>query len=189
MVNRYKQIIEQITIYKPKTIIEIGTWNGKRATLMAQEALKHQKQVHYTGFDLFEEATKETDAEEYNVKKNFTLEIVTAVLDRVVKQNEGFSFELVRGNTRETLKGPRIADFVFIDGGHSIQTIQSDYEALKNSLVILFDDYYEGGPNTTLFGCNKIVQDLDHSLLPVKDPVKGGGYVGIAMVIKENDDV
>ena len=55
--NRYKQLADLIRAYKPKTILETGTWNGGRAIEMALASFKHQDSVHYIGFDLFEDAT------------------------------------------------------------------------------------------------------------------------------------
>ena len=64
-----------------------------------------------------------------------------AVGDTIREACPTAAITLVRGNTRETLK-PISADFVYIDGGHSIETIQGDYDALKSSPVIVFDDFY-----------------------------------------------
>ena len=53
---------------KPRHVIEIGTWSGKRA--MEFMAVSD---CYYTGFDLFEEATKDTDKKEFNVKPHHSL--------------------------------------------------------------------------------------------------------------------
>lgn len=178
---RYNQLIPIIEKNKPKTIVEVGTWNGERAIMMATEALKHQDMVNYTGFDLFEQATDETDARELNVKKHHTWKEVHARLTEFKNQNDGFEFDLWPGDTRQTLKEVRWAitpDFVFIDGGHSIETIQNDYDALKHAKVVVIDDFYSDGPDVMKFGCNILVDKVkDHVVLPQGDPVKGGGTV------------
>ena len=172
--GRYSQINALIAKIKPKTIAEIGTWNGYRAIEMAKEALKHQDSVTYYGYDLFENADDHTDAEEKNVKPHYTKALVSKFLDNFKRQYPGFDYVLTAGNTRETLK-PMAVDFAFIDGGHSIETISRDYEALKSSKFILFDDYYEGGIDVAQYGCNKIIEKLKHTILPIGDPVAGGG--------------
>ena len=184
MMSRYNQLLDIVAEVQPKTIIEIGTWNGVRACEMAQVALKYRYDVHYFGFDLFEDADDKTDAEEFNVKTHNTHESVAARLAQVQRQLPGFKFTLIKGNTRETLKvGDFCADLVFIDGGHSVDTIRSDYEAVKASPCIVFDDYYQGGPDTSLYGANQIVDALDGAeVLPSADPVAGGGTVAIAVV-------
>jgi precorrin-6B methylase 2 len=48
---------------------------------------------------------------------------------------------LIRGNTKQTLTEPKVFDFVYIDGGHSYDTVIHDYSMVKDSTVIVFDDY------------------------------------------------
>ena len=83
-------------------------------------------------FDLFEEATAETDAEEFNVKKHFTEkqvnEKLTAFANSIneAEDDKQFTFCLIKGNTRQTLviisnsdacNSRNIKpDFAFIDG-------------------------------------------------------------------------
>lgn len=179
--GRYAQINGLIAKIKPTTIAEIGTWNGYRAIEMAKEALKHQQRVTYYGFDLFEYANEQTDAEEKNVKPHYTKELVAKFLEDFKRSYPGFDYVLTAGNTRETLKSMAV-DFAFIDGGHSVETIRGDYEALKNSKFILFDDYYEGGIDVELYGCNRVIEKLKHTILPVGDPVAGGGITKFVVV-------
>jgi predicted O-methyltransferase YrrM len=189
--NRYAELLKYIRRIQPNTIIEVGTWNGERAMAMAKEALKHRPFVSYLGYSLFEEATPETDAEEFNVKTNYSLAEVKATLNEFAERTPGFRFQLVRGNTRETLaKNPQIADFAFIDGGHSVETIDSDYEALKGCGFIVLDDYYTDYKNVidiSKVGCNMLIDRLmrEHkrvSIVPPRDKVRGGGFVQLAVV-------
>lgn len=150
--SRYKELIELVRDLRPFHIIEIGTWNGQRAAQMMGVS-----NAFYTGFDLFEEATQETNKAEMNVKA------ASSMLD-VAKSIEsaGFTrFALIRGNTRETLPAyfqgnPERFDFAFIDGGHSEETILSDFKLIYENIdpggTIVLDDYYE--PALEGFGCN-----------------------------------
>lgn len=190
--SRYNQLFPIIDKHKPQTIVEVGTWNGLRALAMVSAALKHSDKVHYTGFDLFEDADDGTDKEELNVKAHHTVAEVQSLLEGFAKENPGFSFQLIKGNTRDTLsknvagiqnKGQNI-DLVFLDGGHSIETIRGDYEALKNAKIIVFDDYYvpeNGHPDITKYGCNQIAEELSTLILPDGDPVSGGGHTRMAV--------
>ena len=178
---RYSQLAQAVIEKQPKAILEIGTWNGGRAF----ELLSLAPGAKYFGFDLFEEATPQTDREEMNVKAHFYKDIVERRL-----KSAGFDVFLYKGNTRETLKDfDEPVDFVWLDGGHSVETIRSDWENVKRCLapgaVVYFDDYYTGPIDTTRFGCNEIVKDLKHEVLPDKDPVKGGGWVQIVRVFPE----
>ena len=190
MALRYQQIEFIFDYIKPQSVVEIGTWNGDRAISMARRALLHQKKFRYYGFDLFEDATSETDHEELNVKQHYSLSEVTNKLQQFQNDHIGFSYELVRGNTRQTLKNVDISftkcDLAFIDGGHSIETIENDFQAVKNCPTILFDDYYRADnkgrcPDLENFGCNRLVEPMSPWVLPVGDPVVGGGLVHMAV--------
>lgn len=168
--KRYKQLVDLVRFAQPATIIEIGTNKGARAELLCREALRYRDKVHYTGYDLFEDATRANDAAEMNGKAAACEADVAARLSAL----PGVTFDLVRGNTKATLHGTEIyADLVFIDGGHSVETIRGDYEAVKGSNVIAFDDYYASGADTTKFGCNQIVDGLPHEILPRQDRAAG----------------
>ncbi len=179
---RYNQLLPIIDHVKPRTIVEVGTWNGLRAIQMAAAALQYGP-VEYYGYDLFEDATEETDERELNVKAHHSAHDVGTRLAQFAENNPDFKFLLVKGDTKETLKNaPEKVDLAFIDGGHSLETIQSDYEALKHAGCVVFDDYYTDGPDIERFGCNKLIDTLkDRVILPQTDPVKGGG--GVQMVV------
>jgi predicted O-methyltransferase YrrM len=173
---RYDYILEALRDKKPKSILEIGTWNGRRAL----EMLMVCPDAKYYGFDLFEDADAFTDAEEKNVKPHYTLRGVKAYLD-------GFDVVLHKGNTRATLPDfNKPVDFVWLDGGHSVETIRSDWENVQRVItpgaVVLFDDYYTGPIDTRRYGCNEVVKDLNHVVLPQADPVSGGGFVQMVRV-------
>jgi predicted O-methyltransferase YrrM len=175
---RYERLLAAVREKQPKCIVEIGTWNGARAL----EMLNLAPDAVYYGFDLFESANEDTDRDEMNVKPHY-------YLDRVYERLDGFHAYLFKGNTRETLphfRPERPVDFVWLDGGHSVETIRSDWENLKPHLaddaVVFFDDFYEGPIDTERFGCNAIVAELDHEVLPDSDPVAGGGVVRMVRV-------
>ena len=176
---RYQRLLKLVREKQPKCIVEIGTHSGQRAINM----LSLVPTARYYGFDLFEDATPETDAAEFNNKKRYTM---ITVWDRL----SVWDVHLTKGNTRNTLPlfaPDRPVDFVWLDGGHSVETIRSDWENIKKHLapdaVVLFDDYYTRVPfDTTKIGCNAVVAELKHEILPESDPVVGGGNVQIARV-------
>lgn len=155
--SRYRQLLEIVRDTKPKHVIEIGTWSGKRA--MEFMAVSD---CYYTGFDLFEEATKDSDRKEFNVKPHHSLVDAGRAIE-----SAGFSkFCLIRGDTHETLEkhfenGAEPFDFCFIDGGHSIKTIKNDYKWMSENIdkggMIVIDDYYD--PRVEGFGCNFLVEE------------------------------
>ncbi len=174
---RYDYLLQRVAEVQPKVILEVGTWDGGRAEQMLELA-----PAEYIGFDLFEDGDPETDRLEFNVKPHKSLEAVTQRLD-------GRKVTLVKGNTRETLPAftyPKPVDFVWLDGGHSVETIRSDWDAVKPLLApdaeVWFDDYYSGGPDIGLIGCNQIVREMKHQLYPAMDRVTAGGYVQMVRV-------
>ena len=175
--QRYIDLIKLVEKLKPEKIIEIGTWNGDRAIEMCQWG------AQYIGFDLFDQATSVTDAREFNVKPHVSRDDVCDKLDRA-----GVKHALITGDTRDTLPvfGQHVeADFAFIDGGHSVGTIASDWanlqRYLKEGATVVFDDYYI--PEKKGFGCNSIVRHIgDWELFGSADPVIGGGQVMLARV-------
>ncbi len=179
--GRYGYIAEIVRFAKPTTIVEVGTWSGHRAMQMASAALAEGRPVHYEGFDLFEDATPTQDAAEKNVKPHYAQAQVQALLDRFGAQSPGFSFELTKGDTREVLQQTSV-DLAFIDGGHSVETIRSDFERLRASRIIVLDDWYGGDIDTRAFGCNRVIEAEPHIVLPHADPVAGGGLTHLAVV-------
>jgi len=169
---RYDQLIAICHIYRDEidSIVEVGTWNGDRAIQMIQATGAKS----YVGYDLFEDATDETDAEESNVKAHFSQDEVG---QKIAEACPDVDVRLIKGNTRETLHGQKIeADLAFVDGGHSEKTILGDYNAVKGSKILVLDDVYEGRPG----GAGFLVDD-DFMVLPKKDPVKDGGFVRMAV--------
>lgn len=140
--------------------------------------------VSYIGFDLFEDATPETNKQELNGKKTASME---SVFSFIRESCPGAAVDLVKGNTRQTLY-PITADFTFIDGGHSVETIRNDYDKLKSSRVIVFDDYYlpdSSGemPDIESYGCNLVVDGKPHVVLESDDRISGmGGRIGMAVL-------
>lgn len=198
--NQLASIIKQYSKGKDKfSIVETGTWNGGRAIQMALCAFENTDHVHYHGFDLFEEASDETDKKELNVKKHNSEELVGQRLGefatRMQEQNKTFTFELSKGNTNKTLKdfSTEGFNFCFIDGGHSIETVKNDYHYLKDIPVIVFDDFYaskEGKEIPEEHGGVKAVfdtiSDKERYVLFSQDPTAFGATVHLAIAVDTN---
>jgi predicted O-methyltransferase YrrM len=129
-------------IYLPQNICEIGTHNGQSAFQFVDYLWPKVHRLHYTGYDLFEDADAELTKVEHNGKGPGSYQSAFRGLEkRKVKYGKRFDFELIRGNTKQTLTEPKVFDFVYIDGGHSYDTVIHDYSMVKDSTVIVFDDY------------------------------------------------
>lgn len=182
---RYEQLIQLVRNTQPKRVIEIGTWKGLRAMQMAAAS----QGMKYFGFDYFEDGSEELDKAEKNAKKRRTLDEVSASL-----KTAGVWHKLYKGDSKQTFPayfkeyGPGSADLIFIDGGHSAETIKSDLEnarrAIKKGGLIILDDFYTEMPEEELkqYGCQSVLEGMEYNLLPVKDWVQGGGRVQMALL-------
>jgi len=166
--NRYETLVKLVRDLNPDHVVEIGTWSGVRAGQFMGVS-----DCYYTGFDLFEEATSDTDEKELNVKTHVSITEVAHNLNQ-----QGFSkFCLIRGNTHDTLGREEIRpfDFAFIDGGHSEETIRHDLEWVMENITpggtVILDDFYE--PRREGFGCNTIAEEYLGAVLE-PDRIKGG---------------
>jgi|TARA_R110001599_G_scaffold230357_1_gene429633 hypothetical protein len=190
--NRYRQLADLIRFYKPSTILETGTWNAGRAIEMALAAFDSTDTVHYTGFDLFEDATSETDALEFNAKPHNTFKAVEARLIEFQehikkKEDKKFSFELVKGNVRDTLpkfmdKSKKDYELALIGSGNSKETVEIEYQSLKDISIVIMDHYFtedddEKLPAEEAQGVKKVFDAVATQKLEEKPSVEDGWTV------------
>ena len=200
--GRYKQLATMVRHYSEDKdvfiIAETGTWNGGRAIEMALAAFDNVDEVHYMGFDLFEQATDETDKLELNIKGHNAVDAVNKRLDefsqKMLENGKTFSWNLYAGNTNETMEEVSFdkVDFAFIDGGHSYETVQNDYGFLRDVDVVVFDDFYTVDKGKEMPEEHKgiirtieEIKDRGKKVLPSQDGMALGGNVHLAVVIKE----
>ncbi|HSN22662.1 MAG TPA: 6-hydroxymethylpterin diphosphokinase MptE-like protein [Methylomicrobium sp.] len=190
-------IRELVRLHRPKTITEIGVAKLESARYLIGEALAFHDEVTYHGFDLFEPLTAELKATEFQGKEPWSYEKCCEVLREIslglAKHGKTLDWHLYKGPTTQTLldcpESARKADFCFIDGGHSTDTIKHDATALKDCSVVLFDDYYFEADNLIArVGCNLPVQELyqgdfahmpivERSVTPDRKPIMVGQVV------------
>lgn len=188
--SRYAQLLDVIDELRPASICEVGTWNGKRAVQMLQQAAKYKpmEELTYQGFDLFDQWTPALNRAE--LSKNACSERVV----RKVVSATGAGVELIAGNTRETLRDMHPANLFFVDGGHSEATIASDgFVTLGNMgmfSVAVFDDYYHAGKPEGM-GCNKFIDALGPmwkvTHLPVRTLAADGREIGMVRVERKRN--
>ena len=191
---RYFQLMELVKFYKPSTILEVGCWNGEHGIQMCRSALSsHSSSVHYVGYDLFEEGNSTLDEKELNSKSRTKIEDIREKFDSLTMEfPHRFTYKLIKGNTNVTMEEHSV-DFAFLDGGHSVSTVQNDYAKSNTSKVIVFDDYFSedhtgGIPEVSHLGTNVVVDNiLDKAkwIFPSNDPVKDGGITHLAVIVNE----
>lgn len=181
---RFQQVYDYIEANKPEVILETGTWSGDNAIHMLKDGAKK-----YIGFDLWEDGDESLDEMENNVKKRITL-------DEVKKKLEKYDVELIKGNTRETLKAyiagkKPFVDMALIDGGHSEGTIKNDLlnllRIVKSNGVIFMDDYYFECPTPNV-GAQSVLKSINipYVVLPKVDKAKGGYAIKMVRIDMKN---
>lgn len=184
--SRYQYLLLGLCIVAPKSIIEIGLARGIRASQMIQLAKKYNPDVKYTGYDVFD--TKDSNWHRLvgNGKKVESKSIIEKKL-KILTNN----INLVQGMTSETLwPHPKKADYVWLDGDHRLDSIRKDFDALKESKVIVFDDYYSNGEHDGFhiekYGCNKIVETFNENEIFISPETKELPNVKIVFWSKDN---
>ncbi len=127
----------------PERIAEIGTHKAKTAEQLVHFLAPRVDRLTYTGYDVFDFAVnnQEFNLSEKNGKGGALRAEAEARLSELASYYDNFTWELHEGFTHKTLTEPKAFDFVYIDGGHSYETVGHDYSMVKQSQLIVFDDY------------------------------------------------
>ena len=178
--KRYAYLLLLILKFRPKTIMEIGVYTGKRSKDMILASRIFNKKISYYGFDLFEDFYKNKNILKNELsKKPLTKKDINDRLKKIanIKLFKGYTYKTLKKFSQNKIK----IDFIFIDGGHSIQTIKNDWfyvsKLLHKDSVVVFDDFYLTKRNiTNKFGCNFIIKELSknycYDILPLGDLIK-----------------
>jgi hypothetical protein len=167
--RRYRNLFRIVHQRRSRTLLEVGTYNGEHARQLIETAGLHwpRPEVHYYGFDLFEDLT-DVDLQREFSKRPPHQDAVHAKLAAT-----GAQVRLAKGYSRDTLPRflreparPRHFDFALIDGGHSRETIASDWQVVRSLLgprsVVVFDDYYDNTDAAVRdLGCRSLIEALD----------------------------
>ena len=159
--------LQRLSTYNPKNVLEIGVFCGVTARNTCDLLEKiNGKDFSYIGVDLFgsDQSEKKDEIEPTflkdqkfsnplkNIYYNYILRENLNSIESVNKLLKKYSsnIKLIAGDTNKVLKEINLQniDFVFLDGGHSYQTVTSDLSILYESMrgknkVILCDDYGE----------------------------------------------
>jgi len=201
--KRYRQLYMQLNdllddwpTHRRVNILEIGTYDGGTAIGLMDLCHSRKCEPFYVGVDLFEFMSKERQKEEIGKSK------MAPSFNKVDKKlrDTNYKFRLFNGDSRQIL--PEILlhgllppqDFIFVDGGHSIETVRSDWlyvrRLMHDSTVVLFDDYYHHDKN---LGPRPMIDELmidpefDVELLDPIDTIKKSGMrIGMAKLVKAN---
>ena len=155
--------LKEIAIKNPKVFLEIGVFQGVTARNVCELLYEnHKDKFKYIGIDLFSVNNTEEDP--------FTSEIIPGIKQnnflkkfyfKYILKKEPYSIDavshllkkfrenvhLIKEDSNTALKKLDMSkvDYVFLDGGHSYETVKNDLEyskeVLQNNGTILCDDY------------------------------------------------
>ncbi len=175
--NLFLEIVKE---HKPKVFLEIGVFCGVTARNVC-ELLKefHSDNFQYFGIDLFgEKAPKGEKAPNYLKEQKFSNPFKSFFYNFILRENlnsyesvtrflNSFSknVTLIKGNSNIILKHLELhnIDFVFLDGGHSYETVFNDLNLIYKKIstnkgaIILCDDYEDA---TYITGVKKAVDEF-----------------------------
>ena len=184
--KRYAQLLLIVFFKRPKSIVEIGIYKGKRSKQLIEVARIFNDKINYFGFDLFDLFNRKIDIKELSKAPNSENDIKKRLSKLAnVKLFKGFTYKTLPTFNKKI-------DLIFIDGGHSIKTIANDWYYVKKMMHkntnVIFDDYYSSNKRIIKkFGCNNIVNQLSDiyqsNVLPIKDNIKRLNNTKVQMVL------
>jgi hypothetical protein len=171
--QHYADLFRVIREIEPRNILEIGTSSGQTAIGMIRTAgaMSEESAIAYFGVDLFESGKPSQWELEFT---GGYIPPAKADVAARLKSETGADINLFAMDSRlledglpdeDLLK----MDLIFIDGGHSLDTVASDWAFAKRSMhehtVVVFDDYF---PELPFIGAKATVDSIDRNVYDVK---------------------
>ena len=161
-INSANILLDQIEIYKPKNFIEVGVFQGVTSRNICEKLYEINKENFlFHGIDIFEDTNINIDNKEMTIKHNKISNPFKHLIFNIILKKNLFSIDSIYSflkkfkNNVQLYKGfsetelPKIdmskIDMVFLDGGHSYETVRSDLslilKGMKKNKIIICDDY------------------------------------------------
>ena len=161
-INSANILLDQIEIYKPKNFIEVGVFQGVTSRNVCEKLYEINKENFlFHGIDIFEDTNINIDNKEMTIKHNKISNPFKHLIFNIILRKNLFSIDSIYSflkkfkNNVRLYKGfsetelPKIdmskIDMVFLDGGHSYETVRSDLslilKGIKKNKIIICDDY------------------------------------------------
>ena len=178
-------LLDQIEMYKPKNFLEVGVFQGVTSRNVCEKLnLINDGEFTFHGIDIFESTNNLIDKKEMTSKHNKLSNPFKHFLFNIILKKNLFSIvsiykflskfkdnvHLYKGfSNSELLKIDLSAiDMIFLDGGHSYETVSSDLsiilKEIKKGKVIICDDY-----DQEHYGVKKAVDELKYQVSEIKE--------------------
>ena len=178
-------LLDQIKTYKPKNFLEVGVFQGVTSRNVCEKLnIINNGQFSFHGIDIFENTNDTVDNKEMTIKHNKLSNPFKHLLFNIILKKDLFSMEsiykflikfkdkvhLYKGfSDTELLKVDlSVIDMIFLDGGHSYETVSSDLslilKRIKKGKIIICDDY-----DQISYGVKKAVDELKNQVSEIKE--------------------
>ena len=178
-------LLEQIEKYKPKNFLEVGVFQGVTSRNICEKLnLINDGNFLFHGIDIFEDTNSSIDNKEMTIKHNKLSNPLKHLIFNIILKKDLFSIESVyeflnkfkdnihlhKGFSDTQLPKVDLSkiDMIFLDGGHSYETVSSDLslilKEIKKGKVIICDDY-----DQTSYGVKKVVDELQNRVSEIKE--------------------
>jgi predicted O-methyltransferase YrrM len=177
-------LLNQIDIYKPKNFLEVGVFQGVTSRNVCEKLnVIHRGDFSFHGIDIFEETNNIIDSKEMTIKHNRISNPFKHLLFNIILKKDLFSIDsiykflnkfrnniyLYKGLSNIELLKIDLSkiDMIFLDGGHSYETVSCDLSIILKSIskgkIIICDDYDQNG-----YGVRKAVDELKGQVSEIK---------------------
>ena len=178
-------LLEQIEKYKPKNFLEVGVFQGVTSRNICEKLnLINNGNFLFYGIDIFEDTNNSIDNKEMTIKHNKLSNPLKHLIFNIILKKDLFSIEsvyeflnkfkdnihLYKGFSDTQLPKVDLSkiDMIFLDGGHSYETVSSDLslilKEIKKGKVIICDDY-----DQTSYGVKKAVDELQNRVSEIQE--------------------
>ena len=183
-INSANILLDQIEIYKPKNFIEVGVFQGVTSRNVCEKLYEINKENFlFHGIDIFEDTNINIDNKEMTIKHNKISNPFKHLIFNIILKKNLFSIDSIYSflkkfkNNVQLYKGfsetelPKIdmskIDMVFLDGGHSYETVRSDLslilKGIKKNKIIICDDY-----DQVNYGVKRAVDEILKQVTEIK---------------------
>jgi hypothetical protein len=183
-INSANILLDQIEIYKPKNFIEVGVFQGVTSRNVCEKLYEINKENFlFHGIDIFEDTNINIDNKEMTIKHNKISNPFKHLIFNIILKKNLFSIDSIYSflkkfkNNVKLYKGfsetqlPKIdmskIDMVFLDGGHSYETVRSDLslilKGIKKNKIIICDDYDQAN-----YGVKRAVDEILKQVTEIK---------------------